>query len=329
MKKFATIGRGFIVDAFIESAVSTGLWQLEAVYSRNREDGESFAQKHNAPKVYTELSSLAADPDIDGVYVASPNALHVSQCRFLLEAGKHVLCEKPLAARAGEVEALQQLAKQKHVIYLEAMMYMHTPLRQALRRAVENCGKIVAARLDFSKRSAHFDAYLHGETPNIFNPDLETGALMDLGVYTVYPAIDLFGMPLSISAEASFLRTGADGAGCALLNYPDKQVVLTYAKTARGVVGSEMVGESGTVTLGALISQLADMQFYPRDGTQKPIAANESRLQLMAHEAESWYRFIVNPDDTAYIHCSRLALQVAAVMEEIRRKAGIRFPKDI
>ena len=328
MKKFATIGRGFIVDAFIDSAVSTGIWQLDAVYSRNRADGENYAAKYGAPKVYTDLAALAADADIDGVYVASPNALHTSQCRLLLEAGKHVLCEKPLAARADEVKALQQLAAQKRVVYLEAMMYMHTPLRTALRQAVDKCGQIFTARLDFSKRSAHFDAYLRGDTPNIFNPAMETGALMDLGIYTVYPAIDLFGMPTEVLANASFLRTGADGAGAALLTYPDKQITLSYAKTARGVLGSEIVGENGTVTLGATISQLNDMYIYLRDSEPKAIADNESRLQLMAHEAESWYRFIENPLDAAYADCNRLALQVATVMEEIRRKASICFPTD-
>ncbi|MBQ2780368.1 MAG: Gfo/Idh/MocA family oxidoreductase [Clostridia bacterium] len=327
MKKFATIGRGFIVDAFIESAKSTGLWQLDAVYSRSLDSGKSYADRHGAKKVYTDLVSLAADPDIDGVYVASPNALHVEQCRFLMEAGKHILCEKPLAARADEVIELQELAAAKSVVYLEAIMYMHTPLRQALRQAVGACGQIFTARLDFSKRSAHYDAYLRGETPNIFNPALETGALMDLGIYTVYPALDLFGMPQKISADASLLRTGADGAGCAVLSYPDKQVVLTYAKTAQCIIGSEIVGQEGTVTFGT-ISQLQDICLYPRNGAAMAVAENETRLQLMAHEAENWYRFIEDPTDASYADCKRLALQTATVMEEIRRQAGVRFPKD-
>ena len=327
MKKFATIGRGFIVDAFIESAHSTGLWQLDAVYSRDLENGKDFAVKHGAKKVYTDLDLLAADPDIDGVYVASPNALHAEQCRLLIEAGKHILCEKPLAARAEDVLELQALAADRGALYLEAIMYMHTPLRHALRQAVEACGQIFTARLDFSKRSAHYDAYLRGETPNIFNPTFETGALMDLGVYTVYPALDLFGMPQKVSADASFLRTGADGAGCAVLSYPDKQVVLTYAKTAQCIIGSEIVGEDGTVTFGT-ISKLQDICLHARDGAVTVVAENETRLQLMAHEAESWYRFIEDPEDADYVACQRLALQVATVMEEIRKQAGVRFPKD-
>ena len=327
MRRYVTIGRSWITDAFIEGAARTGKWELYGVYSRSRQDGEAFAARHGVFRVYPSIAEVAADDRVDGVYVASPNVCHVAQCRELLQAGKHVLCEKPLAAHAADVRELQQLAAERGVVYLEAIMYMHTPARDILRDAVARTGRVSVARLDFCQRSSKYDAYRAGSLPNIFNPAMETGALMDLGVYCVYPAVDLFGPPQEVVALATLLESGADGAGSALLRYPDKQVVLTYSKTAESGIHSEFAGDAGTVTVGS-ISKVADIAFVPTGGTPQTLAGDEERAVLMGHEAENWYRFIEDPADPLYARCRETALWTAEVMETIRQKAGIRFPSD-
>lgn len=327
MRRYVTIGRSWIADAFIAGANKTGLWELFGVYSRSEEDGRAFAARHGVDRVYTDLAVLAADPQVDGVYVASPNVCHVAQCRQLLVAGKHVLCEKPLAAHAADVQALQELAAANGVIYLEAIMYMHTPARQVLRDAVAQTGALSMARLNFCQRSSKYDDYAAGELPNIFNPALEAGTLMDLGVYCVYPAIDMFGMPDKVLASANFLRSGADGAGSALLCYPDKQVVLTYSKTAESGVQTEFAGDAGTVTVDS-ISRVANVRLCPTGQPSQLLFGEEEKATLMGFEPKNWFRFIEDPADLYYARCCEVALQTAQTMESIRRAAGICFPSD-
>ena len=132
MLRFGTIGSGWIVDEYIHGAKDSGLWELTAVYSRTAERAQAFAQKHGAPLWFTDLEEMAASPQIDAVYIASPNALHFEQCRLFLERGKHVLCEKPLCAQGDKVAQLQQLAQERGLVFLEAIMYLHLPQRKIL-----------------------------------------------------------------------------------------------------------------------------------------------------------------------------------------------------
>ena len=90
--------------------------------------------------------------------------------------------------------------------------------------------------------SSKLDRYLAGELPNIFNPALETGAFMDLGVYCVYPALALFGKPESFTMEPQMLESGADGAGILTMRYPDKLVTLTYSKLGESLENTEFQG---------------------------------------------------------------------------------------
>lgn len=203
--KLAVIGTGWIVGSFIDGLKFAPGFELFAVYSRSRERGEKFAEENGISEVYTSLDELAASP-AECVYIASPNALHYAQSKRLLESGKHVICEKPITVTPAEFSELCELADRNKLVYIEAIMYMHSPVRAKLREALDNIGKVWTAHFDFSQYSSKYPAYLRGELPNIFNPAMATGSLMDLGVYCVYPAVDLFGEPETVSAVSSFSR---------------------------------------------------------------------------------------------------------------------------
>ena len=218
MLRFGTIGTGWIANSYVDGALDSGLWQLTAVYSRTKEKGLAFAAPYGVETVFTDLEEMAATDKIDAVYIASPNKLHIEQARVFLEHGKHVICEKPLSAHAKDVAELQ------------AIMFMHLPQRKLLEEALKKIGDISVAKIDFCQRSSKYDAYLAGSLPNIFNPALETGALMDLGVYCVYPALYLFGNPQNTLAVSHLLASGADGSDIVAMQYPDKLVNLVFSK---------------------------------------------------------------------------------------------------
>jgi predicted dehydrogenase len=242
----------------------------------------------------------------------------------MLENGKHVICEKPITAEPEELEELQTLAKQNGLIYIEAIMYMFNPAKELLKDATAKIGRITSVHFDFSQLSSKYPAYLEGKLPNIFNPALETGCLMDLGVYCVYPALDIFGLPQKITACASFMESGADGSGNAALLYGDKLVNLTYSKLGQDRLGSQIFGDKGTITIES-ISKLVNMNIIDNGGNKTEIIGDVPKEKLMGYEAKAFEEFIENPDDEYYAVTSERALQTSRVMREIRNLSGIKF----
>lgn len=329
MLRFGTIGTSWITNSYIDGALESGLWTLTAVYSRTLEKGREFGAKYGVETVFTDMEAMAQSDLIDAVYIASPNKLHAEHVRIFLENGKHVICEKPLSAHAKDVKALQTLAKERGLIYLEAIMFMHLPQRRLLEEALEKIGGVNVAKLDFCQRSSKYDAYLAGNLPNIFNPALETGALMDLGIYCVYPALYLFGMPERTQITAQLLASGADGSGIVAMQYPDKLVNLVYSKVGQAAANTDFQGNLGTVSV-ASISKLANIEIIYNDGSRETVCGEEPKYKLMGYEAKDFYRYITEPEASAaeYAQCCALAYAVSDYMEQLRRDAGIRFPSD-
>ncbi len=329
MLHFGTIGTSWITEEYIHGATEGGLWKLTSVYSRTRERGEEFAKKHGASHVFTDLEEMASSPEIDAVYVASPNAFHYEYSKLFLEHGKHVICEKPVSSHASSVRELNRIAAERGLIFMEAIMLLHLPQLAIFEEAIKKIGDITLARIDFCQRSSKLDEYLAGGLPNIFNPQMEAGALMDLGVYCVYPALMLFGRPESFCVEPFMLKSGADGGGVITMKYPDKLVVLSYSKMGQAGANSDFQGTCGTVAVDS-ISRLAGISLIRRDLPPQRLYDGDEKHHLMGWEAKDFYWYITRPEtsEKEYQYCSRLSEDVAEFMESVRKQAGIRFPSD-
>ena len=326
--RFAVIGTGWIADSYIEGTKIAGGWELAGVCSRKKETGLAFLEKYGLSTVFCSTEELAAS-DIPAVYIASPNAFHFEQAKTLLLAGKHVICEKPVTVTPEGCAELQKIAAEKGLIFLEAIMMRHLPQRKIVEGALAQLGRITAVRIDYSQLSSKYPAYLRGELPNIFNPKMAAGSLMDLGVYCVYPAVNWFGAPEEVRAFASFLPTGADESCAAVLRYPDKVVQLGCSKTGQSRLGTEIIGDSGTLVIDS-ISQLTGVRLFDKSGKASELVGQVEKNVLMSGEAADFLRYITNPESRKeYEEDSRLALEVSRVMAEIRRQAGIRFEEGI
>ena len=321
--RYGVIGTGWIAKSFIDGARMLCNADFAAVYSRTEENGGRCAKENEIPKVYTDINEFASG-DFEAVYIASPNKLHYEQSKLMLENGKHVICEKPITVEPEELEELQALAKENGLVYIEAIMYMFNPARDLLKEAIGKIGRITSVHFDFSQLSSKYPAYLEGKLPNIFNPSLATGCLMDLGIYCVYPALDLFGMPRKITACASFMESGADGSGNAALLYGDKLVNLTYSKLGQDRLGSQIFGDKGTITVES-ISKLINMNIIDNNGNKTEIIGDVPKEKLMGYEAKAFEDFIANPDDEYYAVTRERALQTSRIMKEIRNLSGIKF----
>ena len=321
--RFATIGTSLIAEQFVAGARLSGVWEHAAVYSRKRETGLAFCEKTGCTgAVYTSPDDLA-QADIDAVYIASPNVCHYEQSKFFLERGKHVLCEKPITVTAAQYRELRTLAAQNGLVYMEAIMSRHANNRQTLHDAVARLGRISTARLDFCQLSSRYAAYRRGEHPNIFNPALYGGALMDLGIYCVWAAVDLFGKPDRISATASFGENGIDVAGSATFVYPTFSAVLTYAKNGQSRIGSEIVGDNGTVSM-RLISMYADITEYAVGG-ESVFTPSADKVTVMSEEATRFAAYIQTPDTADYAVLCDQTQTVLDCMDAMVQAAGITY----
>ncbi len=326
MINYATIGTSWITEAFIRGCkYHPDKLKLSAVYSRDFAKGKAFADKLGCDTVVTDLLKIATDSSIDAVYVASPNAFHFAQSKLMLEHGKNVICEKPITVIPDELEELQALAKQNGVVYMEALMALHMPEWAIVEKTIKRLGNISHARFDFSQRSSKLDGLLKGEHQNIFDPKMAAGTLMDLGIYCIYPALCWFGEPCEVYSYCTKLSTGVDGAGGAILKYADKTVELTWSKTGESRLGSEIIGDEGTLIMPS-ISKLTNMKFISKDGKEEILSFDDEKPKLMSFEAADFHRYITDESSKEELErINQLALRVSKMMFNIRQQCGIEF----
>ena len=157
MIKFGVLGSGWIAEEFVKGAALVDGFVFSAMYSRTYEKGKEFADQFGGAPVYTDLEEFAKS-DIDAVYIASPNSLHYSQSKLMLENGKHVLCEKPITITPDEFFELSKLADEKNLVYTEAIMMLHLSHTELIKEKLKVLGKISTAHFDFSQLSSKYEA---------------------------------------------------------------------------------------------------------------------------------------------------------------------------
>ena len=267
---FAVIGRNFVADWFIEASRCFDKLCLYGVYSRNQKTAEEYAAKHGAKKAFTSLEALCGDKNIDFVYIASPNFCHEEQTIALLNAGKHVLVEKPAAPSAEAFRRMLNAAEKNGRVLMEAMIPAHTPSAQAIRGLLNEIGPVRRATLCYCQYSSRYDRFKNGLIENAFNPTLCNGALMDIGVYCLHMAVMLFGKPDSVTGSCMFLPQSIDGEGTIVLGYPNIMVDVLYSKISDSVLPSQIQGERGAILIDSM-SRPRDLALVLRDGYRREV----------------------------------------------------------
>ncbi len=249
MIRFAVVGTNWITKQFVDAAHETGKYKLTAIYSRSLEQAQAFANDYPVEHLFTSLDELAQSPDVDAVYIASPNSLHFPQTRLFLSHKKHVICEKPLASNLQEVEAAIALAKENNVVLFEAFKTASLPNFLLLKETLPKAGKLRKAFINYCQYSSRYQRYLDGENPNTFNPAFSNGSIMDIGFYCLASAVALWGEPRAVLATASLLDSGVDAQGTVVLSYGDFDVTLHHSKVSDSAIPSEIQGEDGTLVI--------------------------------------------------------------------------------
>ena len=230
--RFGVVGTNFVTDWVIAGARQDPRFELAAVCSRTRERAAEFAARHGIARTFVSLEEMAASDAIDAVYIATPNCMHAAQAVCCMERGKHVLCEKPMASNAREVRAMIEASRRNGVALMEAVKTTLTPNFMALREALPKAGTIRRYFSAFCQYSSRYDKFKEGIVLNAFRPELSNGAMMDIGIYTIYPMVVLFGRPRRISASGILLSSGVDAQGTVDFDYGEMNATVLYSKIA-------------------------------------------------------------------------------------------------
>lgn len=348
--RIATIGTSGICEQFCQAVADVEGAEVVASYSRDLGRAREFGGRFGATLSFDSLSELARSPEVDAVYIASPNGMHAAQATQMIAGGKHVLVEKALASNEREARSVFDAARAAGVVAMEAMRTLHVPSFRRIEEIVSaDLGQVRLATLRFAKVTSRIARLRAGERINIFDPALAGGALMDIGIYCVEPAVALFGRPaevraLGVTAPVPGCEPGdpcatIDLAGEALLGYGDKVVQVSYGKVCDDVLSSQVEGEEGTLVWDATSCPVNLRLHRPEGGGQvfrmgeaslEPVPADVPERDMACELADFVSAVRGEAQGLALLErCEQVTLDSLAVMDEIRRQVGVVFPADL
>lgn len=252
--RFGLVGTGRITSWVLRGARENERFVAAAVCSRSLERARAFAQSQGIPAVYDDLDAMLRDPGVDAVYIGTPNHTHYAMTLKCLRAGKHVLCEKPLAASADEAVEMVAEARRRGLILMEAMISTLNPNFRKAASLLKEIGPIRRYSATYCQYSSKYEALQRGEVAASFDPLCAGGALMDIGIYTLWPMVALLGEPAGISG-LRVLTKDLPGRGVTDLQgtidfvYPGLNATVFYSKIADSFLPTEISGEGGSLLL--------------------------------------------------------------------------------
>lgn len=245
--KWGIIGCGKIAHKFIQDFEFVNNGEVIAVGSRSPQKAEAFAAQYNVKKAYGSYEALAADSEVEAIYIATPHTFHLENMKLCFEHDKAVLCEKPIAVNAKELEEALQMAKTKNLFLMEAMWTWFLPAVLKAREWITQgrIGAVKFLRADFGFK-AEFD-----KNSRIYNPELAAGALLDIGIYPLSIAEFLIDSPIKKIQSVGYLgSTKVDEYNAMSVEYDNG----VFAQLSSGVISdmnndAYIVGTKGYICL--------------------------------------------------------------------------------
>ena len=288
----ATIARKCVIGAIQKSRNGA----MGALASRSPDTARDVVTRHGIPKLYASYQALIDDPAVTAVYIPLPNHLHRPWTEKALAAGKHVLCEKPLACNAQEAEAMAAAARQADRLLMEAFMYRFHPRSRRIKQMVEQ-GEIGATRLVRAAFCYHMAADVLQSGGNArLQPEMGGGALLDVGCYGVSVARWLMNAePIRVQAQASYHPSGVDWHLIGSLYFGPRRMAVVEASFIAALQQTySVVGDRGAIDLphDAFIPWEKDAEFVLRSrdeetGTRQQIAGADQYQLMVEHFADA------------------------------------------
>lgn len=320
--RWGIIGPGKIAAKFAAALPLAGRASLEAVASREEDRAREFAAKHGAARYYTRYEELAADPNVDAIYIATPHGYHAEHAILCLQHGKAVLCEKPLALSARQVQTMIDAARANNAFLMEAMWTRFLPLTEKIIALIREgqLGTVKYVRGDFG--------FLAPFNPSgrLYDLSLGGGALLDIGIYPLFLCLLLLGEPDSIVAAGHLSPTGSDETCQAILHYKDgRSAMISSTLACQTSITAEIAGTEGSIQLPT--------PWYKNDRLTILRPGEEVRtisVEPMVNGFEYQVREVTACLDKGLLesplHSHTDSLNLSKTMDLIRGQIGVKYP---
>lgn len=329
MFKWAVIGTGTIVRKFIKGLEAVDDAVVYAVCSRDLSRAEAFANEYKIEKAYGSCEEMAADSEIDCVYIGVPHPFHKKYMELCISSGRNVLCEKPFTINAAEARYIERLAKEKQVFVMEAMWTKFLPVIDRVKTAVDS--GVIGEVQEINAAFGFFTA--PDSSGRLYNINLGGGALLDVGVYPLNLAVYLMGrLPVSIYSDASKGKTGVDEINHMTL-YFKREYGMVRAHLASAIKenqGSDAVitGSKGRIEIPEFF-QAEKALIYDGEGRLVETVNVSHPSNGYEYEAYEVMKCISEGRTQSDIHSLKDTIDILDIADSMRKEWGLKYPSDI
>jgi predicted dehydrogenase len=319
--RWGIVGPGSIATGFADAMGQTDGGKIVAVASRSAERAASFGDRFTIPTRYGDYESLAADPDVEVVYVATPQSCHESDTLNLLRAGKHVLCEKPFALNAGQGARMVAEARSRGLFLMEAIWSRYLPAYRVLVDVIAEgrIGEPLLVEADFGFRRP-LDPH-----HRLFDLALGGGALLDLGIYPIQLCSLVLGSPESVVASGIVGVTGVDEVVAATMRYPGDKLGVMKAAIRVGMSDTARIaGTDGWIDLPMLMHCPNFLTVTTSAGPERIDGSYEGNG--LRFEIEEVHRCLSEGLLESPTMPLDETLDLAATLDAIRAQVGVVYP---
>ncbi|MCX2679327.1 Gfo/Idh/MocA family oxidoreductase [Galbibacter sp. EGI 63066] len=319
--KWGILAPGRIAQSFAQDLLSINDAELHAVASRDLKKAEAFNQTYQGQVAYGDYQSLMKDPLVDAIYIATPHAFHKTYTLDCLEHGKAVLCEKPLGLNSAEVEEMLQKAKEKNVLLMEALWTYFLPHYQHLLDFLKkgSYGKVLSVEADFG--------FYRDFDPNgrLFDKKLGGGSLLDIGIYPIFAALSILGMPDEIKAKATFFKSGADSSCDMEFNYKNGAIAKLKSTLLKETPTTAVITcEKGSIKLNTQFHRPTSICFTDASGKEDTIDFGVT-TKGYNYETMHFNELIRDGKTESPIMPHEFSRKLMQLMDEVKEIIGLRY----
>lgn len=320
--RWGILGPGGIARTFTKDIQLAGI-DVVAVGSRSEESATAFAAEFGIPNVHASYEALVADPAVDIVYIATPHPFHAEQAVLALEAGKHVLVEKPFTLNAAEAERVRDVAAERGLLAMEAMWTRYLPHMVRIREilAEGTLGDVRAVFADHTQKISSDP----GHRLNAL--ELGGGALLDLGIYPISFAWDVLGAPATVSAAATLGETGADTEVATTFTYPSGAVATTLsASRSAGPNTAHIVGTEARIDIDGVWYNAVSFRMTAADGTVLEEYSSDVQGRGMQYQALAAEAYVAAGRTDSDVLPLEESVAILRTLDDVRAIIGLRYP---
>jgi predicted dehydrogenase len=319
--RWGIVGVGWMADKFANGVNDLTRSTVAAVCSRSLDRAQAFAKGHDVARAYASVDDLVADPDVDVIHVATPHSEHRAHALAAIAAGKHVLVEKAFARNEAEARSVVDAARAAGVFAMEAMWTRFLPHVIEIKRTIArgDLGRVVSLEAD------HGQWFEFDPESRLFNPALAGGALLDLGVYPISFAHDLFGVPETVAAVGQLTETGVDGQVSVVLGYGERAQATLYMTLWSATPCTAVIsGTEGRIEIDGYFYTPTSYRVIRRDGMTWNVEARVPNGY--AYEAAEVARRTSAGETESPAMTLEATLEVMRTLDEVRRQIGLAYP---